>query len=68
MTAMTPDAANWLNLFTHFASLSLLGVGGAISTRTAGSATRSSLQASRSRKPRQAPMCSLWPCSAGTWA
>ncbi|MDP2250229.1 MAG: chromate transporter [Hydrogenophaga sp.] len=32
MTAMTPDAANWLNLFTHFASLSLLGVGGAITT------------------------------------
>lgn len=32
MTAMTPDAVNWLNLFTHFASLSLLGVGGAITT------------------------------------
>jgi chromate transporter len=32
MTAMTPDLANWLNLFTHFASLSLLGVGGAITT------------------------------------
>ena len=32
MTAMTPDAGNWLNLFTHFASLSLLGVGGAITT------------------------------------
>lgn len=32
MTAMTPDAANWFNLFTHFASLSLLGVGGAITT------------------------------------
>ena len=32
MTAMTPDFANWLNLFTHFASLSLLGVGGAITT------------------------------------
>ncbi|PZO11423.1 MAG: chromate transporter, partial [Burkholderiales bacterium] len=29
---MTPDFANWLNLFTHFASLSLLGVGGAITT------------------------------------
>jgi len=32
MTAMTPDAASWFNLFTHFASLSLLGVGGAITT------------------------------------
>jgi chromate transporter len=32
MTAMTPDAVNWFNLFTHFASLSLLGVGGAITT------------------------------------
>jgi chromate transporter len=32
MTNMTPDLANWLNLFTHFASLSLLGVGGAITT------------------------------------
>jgi chromate transporter len=28
--AMTP--ADWLNLFTHFAALSLLGVGGAITT------------------------------------
>lgn len=32
MTAMTPDAANWLSLFIHFASLSLLGVGGALTT------------------------------------
>ncbi len=29
---MQPTAANWLDLFTHFASLSLLGVGGAITT------------------------------------
>ena len=32
MMAMAPTAANWLDLFTHFASLSLLGVGGAITT------------------------------------
>lgn len=29
---MVPAAANWLDLFTHFASLSLLAVGGAITT------------------------------------
>ncbi|QHE86733.1 chromate transporter [Hydrogenophaga sp. BPS33] len=29
---MQPTAAHWLDLFTHFASLSLLGVGGAITT------------------------------------
>ena len=27
---MAPTFANWLELFTHFATLSLLGVGGAI--------------------------------------
>ncbi len=32
MTGMLPTAANWLDLFSHFASLSLLGVGGAITT------------------------------------
>ncbi|WP_332748386.1 chromate transporter [Hydrogenophaga sp.] len=30
--SMAPTVANWLDLFTHFASLSLLGVGGAITT------------------------------------
>ena len=30
--SMTPTLANWLDLFTHFASLSLLAVGGAITT------------------------------------
>ncbi len=30
--SMDPTAANWLALFTHFASLSLLAVGGAITT------------------------------------
>jgi len=30
--SMAPTLANWLDLFTHFASLSLLGVGGAITT------------------------------------
>lgn len=30
--SMDPTVANWLDLFTHFASLSLLGVGGAITT------------------------------------
>jgi chromate transporter len=29
---MLPTTANWLDLFTHFASLSLLAVGGAITT------------------------------------
>ncbi|WP_382200135.1 chromate transporter [Hydrogenophaga defluvii] len=29
---MAPTFANWLELFTHFATLSLLGVGGAITT------------------------------------
>ena len=29
---MEPSLANWLDLFTHFASLSLLAVGGAITT------------------------------------
>lgn len=29
---MAPTLANWLDLFTHFASLSLLAVGGAITT------------------------------------
>ncbi len=29
---MTPAAAHWLDVFIHFASLSLLGVGGAITT------------------------------------
>jgi chromate transporter len=29
---MAPTPENWLDLFTHFASLSLLGVGGAITT------------------------------------
>jgi chromate transporter len=32
MSTMLPTAANWLDLFTHFASLSLLAVGGAITT------------------------------------
>ena len=30
--SMVPTATNWLDLFAHFASLSLLGVGGAITT------------------------------------
>jgi chromate transporter len=30
--SMVPTLANWLELFTHFASLSLLAVGGAITT------------------------------------
>ena len=30
--SMAPTPANWLDLFTHFASLSLLAVGGAITT------------------------------------
>lgn len=30
--SMAPTLANWLDLFTHFASLSLLAVGGAITT------------------------------------
>lgn len=30
--SMAPTFANWLELFTHFATLSLLGVGGAITT------------------------------------
>ncbi len=30
--SMVPNPANWLDLFTHFASLSLLAVGGAITT------------------------------------
>ena len=30
--SMAPTLANWLELFTHFASLSLLAVGGAITT------------------------------------
>ena len=30
--SMVPTLANWLDLFTHFASLSLLAVGGAITT------------------------------------
>lgn len=30
--SMLPNPANWLDLFTHFASLSLLAVGGAITT------------------------------------
>jgi chromate transporter len=30
--SMTPTLVNWLDLFTHFASLSLLAVGGAITT------------------------------------
>lgn len=30
--SMTPTPAHWLDLFTHFASLSLLAVGGAITT------------------------------------
>ncbi len=30
--SMAPTLANWLELFTHFATLSLLGVGGAITT------------------------------------
>lgn len=30
--SMAPTTANWLDLFGHFASLSLLGVGGAITT------------------------------------
>jgi chromate transporter len=30
--SMAPTVANWLDLFTHFASLSLLAVGGAITT------------------------------------
>lgn len=30
--SMVPTAANWLDLFLHFASLSLLAVGGAITT------------------------------------
>lgn len=30
--SMVPNLANWLDLFTHFASLSLLAVGGAITT------------------------------------
>ena len=30
--SMVPTAAHWLDLFTHFASLSLLAVGGAITT------------------------------------
>ncbi len=29
---MQPTAANWFDLFTHFASLSLLAIGGAITT------------------------------------
>jgi chromate transporter len=32
MNAMAPTLVNWLDLFTHFASLSLLAVGGAITT------------------------------------
>lgn len=32
MTMMEPTAAHWLDLFVHFASLSLLGVGGTITT------------------------------------
>jgi chromate transporter len=32
MMNMAPTMANWLDLFTHFASLSLLAVGGAITT------------------------------------
>ena len=32
MNAMVPNAANWLDLFAHFATLSLLAVGGAITT------------------------------------
>jgi chromate transporter len=32
MIAMAPTATNWFDLFVHFASLSLLGVGGAITT------------------------------------
>jgi chromate transporter len=32
MSAMTPTFAHWLDLFLHFASLSLLAVGGAITT------------------------------------
>lgn len=32
MNGMAPTVANWLDLFLHFASLSLLAVGGAITT------------------------------------
>lgn len=32
MTAMAPTLANWLDLFGHFALLSLLAIGGAITT------------------------------------
>ena len=32
MNSMAPTCANWLDLFLHFASLSLLAVGGAITT------------------------------------
>jgi hypothetical protein len=49
---------DWLSLFTHFLALSMMSLGGAIST--------TSEMRWRSRRPGQ--MCCSWRCWAGTSA